>query len=292
MKNSNHISLPIASKHLVYSSIAEIIKTDLLIKGYSYNTIDTYRSCILKAETYFTGKPLQHITKEEVVTFLLYLRERGYSDSSLNQYVNALKYYFEKILGRPKEFYYLPRPKPSKKLPVTISKQEVKDILTTIKNVKHRAIISFMYAHGLRISEVLATRLQDINSNTMRLRVINSKGKKDRYVPLSSKCLNELRTYYKKFKPHFYLFEGKKGIAYSAESVRAILFRSSIKAKMRIRVTPHMLRHSYATHLLEKGIDIRYIKELLGHSNIKTTEIYTHCTSKFYSNIQSPFEDL
>jgi site-specific recombinase XerD len=275
-----------------YQSISQIVKADLIIKGYSKSTINTYCCCLQQCETYFAGTALDDLSKKDFIDYFLFLRSRNCADSTLNQHINALKYYFENILGRDREVYYLPRPKKKFTLPKTISKEEVESIINTISNLKHKTMVCVIYANGLRISELLNLKIADINGKSMQISIIQSKGKKDRMSAVNTEVLTLLRKYYTQYRPKTYLFEGTIGNKYSAESVRKIIHRATRKAKINKTVTPHMLRHSYATHLLESGVDIRYIKELLGHSCIKTTEIYAHCANKKLREIKSPIADL
>lgn len=178
------------------------------------------------------------------------------------------------------------------KLPVILSKEEVHSILSGITNLKHKAIISTLYACGLRLSEVLNLTLKDIDSYRMLVRVEQSKGKKDRYVPLPSNLLELLREYYKLYKPYYYLFEGQYRGKYAARSVQNVFKRAVQKAGVQKPVSVHTLRHSYATHLLESGVDVRIIQKLLGHASIKTTQIYTQVTNSKIQSVRSPFEDM
>jgi site-specific recombinase XerD len=171
------------------------------------------------------------------------------------------------------------------------SKDEVSRIIGAISNLKHRCIISLIYSAGLRRSELINLKIRDIDSGRMLIRVEDSKGNKDRYTLLSKKVLNELRDYYKVWKPKEWLFEGAEKEAYSATSIAKILNMAVNKSGIKKRVTPHMLRHSFATHLLEQGTDLRYIQELLGHENSKTTEIYTHVSNKKLKEIKNPLDE-
>ena len=185
------------------------------------------------------------------------------------------------------------RPKRPKTLPNVLSKEEVKDILNAHKNIKHRTMLCLIYACGLRRSELLNLKIQDVDSGRGFLIVIQAKGRKDRVVPLSDKIITLLREYYRYEKPVLYLFEGQKpGHPYSEKSLESVLKQALVKAKVKKGVTLHWLRHSYATHLLEMGTDLRYIQELLGHSSSRTTEIYTHVSTKSLQKIKSPFDDL
>jgi integrase/recombinase XerD len=187
----------------------------------------------------------------------------------------------------------LHRPKREKKLPNVLSKEEIKKILEMPMNIKHRTMLSLIYSCGLRCGELLKMKPKDIDSKRMLVMIRLAKGKKDRIVPLSEKVLQLLREYYKRYRPKEWLFEGQKvGEAYSERSLQLVLKHAIEKAGIKKPVSLHWLRHSYATHLLESGTDLRYIQELLGHKSSKTTEIYTHVSTKSIQNIRSPFDDL
>jgi len=191
------------------------------------------------------------------------------------------------------EVDFIQRPRREKRLPNVLSKKEIKAILEAPTNLKHRSMISLIYACGLRRSELLNLTLKDIHSDRNLLFIRQSKGKKDRVVPISMKLIAMLRDYYKAFKPKTWLFEGQlAGEKYSERSIQLVLNQSVSKAKINKQVSLHWLRHSYATHLLESGTDLRYIQELLGHSSSKTTEIYTHVSTRNLQQIRSPFDDL
>ena len=185
------------------------------------------------------------------------------------------------------------RPRREHKLPNVLSKEEVKAIIEALTNTKHRTMLSLIYACGLRRSELLNLKIGDVDSKRYMLIIRNSKGYKDRQVPISDKTIEMLREYYKMYKPKIGLFEGQKiAEKYSERSLEQILKKVLLKARIAKPVTLHWLRHSYATHLLESGTDLRYIQELLGHKSSKTTEIYTHVSQKSLQNIKSPFDDL
>jgi site-specific recombinase XerD len=173
-----------------------------------------------------------------------------------------------------------------------LSEQEIIAILSSIKNLKHRVLLFLIYSAGLRIGEVLRLKLTDIQSDRKMIYIRGGKGNKDRYTILSERVLILLRQYYKEYRPKEYLFEGSNGGIYSDVSIRAILRKALLQTNIEKKVTPHMLRHSFATHLLEHGTDLRYIQELLGHANSKTTEIYTHVSKKEISRIISPADLL
>jgi integrase/recombinase XerD len=190
------------------------------------------------------------------------------------------------------EVDFIQRPRREKRLPNVLSKNEVKSILEAPTNLKHRAMLSLIYACGLRRSELLSLTKFDIDSKRMVVIIRMAKGKKDRIVPLSPKILSLLRDYYKSYNPKEFLFEGQGGGEYSEKSLENVFKQSLLKANNKKPVTLHWLRHSYATHLLESGTDLRYIQDLLGHKSSKTTEIYTHVSTKNIQNIRSPFDDL
>jgi len=185
------------------------------------------------------------------------------------------------------------RPRREHKLPNVLSKEEIKAILGAPVNQKHRTMLSLIYACGLRRSELLYLKPSDVDSRRHLLIIRNAKGKKDRVVPISDKIIEMLREYYKMYKPILWLFEGQAGGEnYSEKSLQSVLKQAIAKAEIDKPVTLHWLRHSYATHLLEAGTDLRYIQELLGHKSSKTTEIYTHVTERSLSKIKSPFDEL
>jgi integrase/recombinase XerD len=218
--------------------------------------------------------------------------ENGLSISYQNQAVNSIKFYFEQVLGQNRKFYVIDRPFKAKTLPEVLSESEVKSIIDGIENLKHKCIILLIYSAGLRISELINLKINNIDAKRNQINIKAAKGNKDRYTLLSEKLLTYLRKYFIAFKPKEYLFEGNSGHAYSARSIQMIFARACEKAKIKKKVTVHTLRHSFATHLLENGTDLRYIQTLLGHSSSKTTEIYTHITSKGMEHIKSPLDKL
>ena len=242
---------------------------------------------------YFIEKNLKETTAAEINNYILNLVElKNISMSQQNQRINAIKFYYEKVLGREKEYYELYRPNKEHKLPKVLSKNEVKNILNSCNNIKHKCILMLIYSAGLRRSELLNLEVSDIDSGRMVITIRGAKGKKDRISLLSENILELLREYYIKYKPKKYLFEGQSGGKYSPTSVANILRKSAIKSGIKKNVTPHMLRHSFATHLLEQGTDLRYIQELLGHNSSKTTEIYTHISKNAIDRIRNPIDDF
>ncbi|QCX52247.1 site-specific integrase [Elizabethkingia sp. JS20170427COW] len=258
-------------------------------KRYSANTIKTYTECIYVFFGYFSQKHFSEIDNDDIIQFNnQYILEKKLSATYQNQFVNAIKLFYRTIDNRQLDLQLIHRPRPERKLPHVLSKGEVKQILEAHGNLKHRIMLSLIYACGLRRGELLSLRLKSIDSKRMVIRINQSKGNKDRIVPISTKILEMLRDYYKAYKPKFWLFEGQKpGQQYSAKSLQFVLKQALVKAKIDKPVTLHWLRHSYATHLLESGTDLRYIQELLGHN-----KIYTHVSTKSLQNIKSPFDDL
>ena len=265
----------------------------LLRKRYSPNTIKTY-ACYMKSYMFeFRERELDSITAKEINDYLLKLiRTKGISPSQQNQRINAIKFYYEKVLGQDKELYYLERPRIARELPKVLAEEEVLAILNSISNIKHKAIIATIYSAGLRRSELINLRKQDVFYERKIIFIRGSKGKKDRNSILSDYNSILLRKYLSEDKPNYWLFEGVNRNQYSATSIAKILKRAAIKAGLDKRVTPHMLRHSFATHLHEQGADIRYIQTLLGHGSSKTTEIYIHVSRKSLSKIRSPLDNI
>ena len=263
-------------------------------RRYSDNTIKVYTQALHTFFLHFDSKVVEEISNEDVVNFNNdYILKNDLSGSYQNQVVNALKLFSKTIQGSNLDPEIIHRPKREKMLPNVLSKEEVKKILHASNNQKHRMMLSLIYACGLRRSELLNLKKTDILSDRMLIHIHQSKGKKDRIVPLSPLILEGLRAYYKTFRPQQWLFEGQKaGQQYSEKSLQNVLKQSLYKASIKKPVTLHWLRHSYATHLLENGTDLRYIQELLGHSSSRTTEIYTHVSTKSIQNIVSPFDTL
>ncbi|HJN05666.1 MAG TPA: tyrosine-type recombinase/integrase [Bacteroidales bacterium] len=260
-------------------------------KRYSDSTKATYTNYFEDYIRYFDGRVLEEIPTEEINGYILELiRNKKISASLQNQHINAIKFYYEKVLGGEKFCLKIDRPRKSKSLPDILTISEIKIMLDVTINIKHKCIISLLYSAGLRRNELINMEIVDILSEQMLIKVRNSKGNKDRYVGLSKHLLQLLRKYVSEYKPKKHLFEGQKGGKYSAGSVIKVVKRSAISAGIIRRVTPHMLRHSFATHHLESGTDLRYIQEFLGHSSTKTTEVYTHVAKTDFSRFKNPLD--
>lgn len=266
----------------------------LLTKRYSPNTIKIYSDALRSFFKFYNDKQLDNIDNNDVILYHLeFILKNKLSASYQNQIVNAIKLYFTTIGATKIIIEKLERPKKEYRLPNVLSKEEIKKILDAPNNHKHKCMLSLIYSCGLRRSELLNLKLGDIDSKRDIVIIRQSKNKKDRIVPLSGKILVMLREYYLNYKPKIWLFEGQSaGEMYSEKSLQSLLKQALAKTEITKPVTLHWLRHSYATHLLESGTDLRYIQELLGHSSSKTTEIYTHVSTKSLQQIKSPFDDL
>jgi len=265
----------------------------LQLKGYSQSTIRCYSQEFAQFLYYLNEKEVQNCSEVEVKSFLLYcINNIKLKENTLHSRISGIKFYFEKVLFTPKIFLEIPRPKKQLKLPKALNTDEVKMIFEVTKNLKHNTILKLCYGMGLRLSEITNIKISDIDSKTMQVHIQCGKGKKDRYVNLPESLLDQLRDYYKNYKPKEYLFEGQYGGQYSKRSIQKTFKTSLLEARILKKVGIHSLRHSYATHLLENGTDIRFIQELLGHNDIKTTFIYTNVTDKALRKIISPLDYL
>jgi integrase/recombinase XerD len=266
----------------------------LLSRRYSDSTLTTYTEALKSFLTFYKEKQVAEITNDDVIRYNNeYILNNNLSASYQNQIVNAIKLFFSTVTETKIELDKIHRPKREKVLPNVLSKEEVKMILNAHSNLKHKTMLSLIYACGLRCGELLALKPVHIDSKRNIVIIKKAKGKKDRIAPLSPKILEMLRNYYKIYKPKSYLFEGQNtGSPYDSRSLQLVLKQALKKVGIQKPVTLHWLRHSFATHLLESGTDLRYIQELLGHSSTRTTEIYTHVSTKSIQQIKSPFDDL
>lgn len=264
----------------------------MMLKRYSYMTIKTYRNIFTQFLLHFEHKNPADITPDEIKQYCLYKIEAAkWSESYQNQVINALKFYYEKVLGQQRQFYEL-RPKKPQQLPQVFSEAEVVSLLQSVDNLKHKCILMLIYSAGLRLGELIQLRIDDINISQRLVFVKGGKGKKDRRTLLSEKMEIYLKKYLAEYRPQYWLFEGMDGGQYSARSVQAVFRRAVQKAGVNPYATVHTLRHSFATHLLEAGTDLRYIQDLLGHSSSKTTEIYTHISDQARKRLRSPLDNL
>lgn len=267
------------------------MQTQLIVARYSQSTIHTYTHMFRSFLKAVYPKPLHQVRKDDIIGYHRELIEkRKVSRSYQNQSVNAIKFYLEQVLKHKREYIELERPKQVQKLPQVLSLEEVKQIIKCTPNLKHKTMLTTLYSAGLRMGELLNLKIGDIDSDGMRIWVREGKGVKDRLTVLSPRLLTLLRTYYLQYKPKEYLFEGPDGGPYRGSSVRKVLQRAIVRAGIKKKIKPHDLRHSFATHLLENGTNLRYIQTLLGHTSAKTTEIYTHVSTKKLEEISSPLD--
>ena len=266
----------------------------LVLKSYSPSTIRTYTNEFTQFLHTIKNKPADEFTVQRIKDYLQYCHEKlKLSENTLHSRINSLKFYYEQVLKREKFFWEIPRPKKQLLLPKVISKEQIATLINSIENKKHKTIIMLTYACGLRVSEVVALKVHNVDGARRVIYISNGKRKKDRVVTLSPGMLIMLRDYYKAYQPKEYLFEGQFEKEHLSErSMQAVIQRAKMKAGIRQPGSMHMLRHSFATHLLEKGIDVTFIQKLLGHNNIKTTLGYLHVTNKDLVNIISPLEDI
>lgn len=262
-------------------------------RRYSERTVRTYTDSLQVFLKYYHNKPVSDITNEDIIAFNnKYILANNFSSSYQNQVVNGIKLFFLKVENSKINISNVHRPKREKLLPNVLSKEEIKMILNAPSNIKHKCMLSLIYSCGLRRSELLNLKITEIDSKRKLLIIKQSKGKKDRIIPLSEKIIGMLRCYFRLYKPKNWLFEGQSGGKYSERSLTSVLNQTLEKTQIKKPVSLHWLRHSYATHLLEAGTDLRYIQEILGHNSSRTTEIYTHVSTKSIQNIKSPFDDL
>lgn len=265
----------------------------LKLKAYSKNTLKTYTAEFATYLRALKSVPAESITPMRLRSYFLYcLDTLKLSESTIHSRLNALKFYYEQVLHRDKFFFDIPRPKRAEKLPKVLNDKEIKKLFATTSNLKHRMILMLAYGMGLRVSEVIQLKVTDIDSRRMQVFIEAGKGKKDRYVNLPTSILDDLRNYYKEYLPIKYLFEGQYGGQYTVRSVQAVFKNAMKNAKINKRVGVHGLRHSYATHLLEAGTDMTFIQHLLGHHDIKTTQIYAKIGRKEVQKVVSPLDRL
>jgi len=263
-------------------------------KRYSLNTISSYSEALTIFFRYYYKKKVDEIVNQDIIDFNInYIIRKELSFSYQNQFVNAIKLFYKKIYNRNIDIEEIERPRRAKKLPKVIAKQDVMRMLKGIKNQKHKMALTLIYACGLRRSELINLKLEHINSKRKSITIYNSKGQKDRVLPISDKLLEQIKKYYFAYKPETYFIEGhKKNEAYSETSLEKIFHKYLKEVIKNSNFTLHCLRHSYATHLLESGVDLRYIQTLLGHKSSRTTEIYTWVSMKSLQNIKNPTDDF
>ncbi len=298
-KVTQKVSMPVNYPHTISKENREELQQfsrQLVLKGYSQSTIRTYENEFRQFLNTIKDNPAPGFSVSRLKDYFQYCYATLHlSENTMHSKINALKFYYEQVLGREKFFWEIPRPKKHLILPKVLGEEELRQLFAAANNLKHKAILFAAYSAGLRVSEVINLRLQDIDRERKQLFVYCSKGKKDRYVALSPLLLDILESYYKMWQPRptNYLFEGDEpGEPYSIRSAQIIFHNAKQKAGISKTISFHGLRHSFATHMLEKGVDVKYIKEILGHFNIKTTERYLHIKRETLINIVSPLDAL
>jgi len=273
--------------------ITKRLAEDMIIRNLAPATIDAYTYHVRKFSD-FIKKPLNRVTREDVRTFQLHLiEERKLAYSTFNQAVCALRFYYRHTQPMSWPVTAVPFGKRPKRLPTVLSRHDVDELIQCTENLKHRTFLMTLYSGGLRFSEAAHLRIPDIDSKRMMIRIASGKGSKERLVPLSPRLLKELRVYWRKYKPTDLLFPGKTpSKIYADTTIRKAMKQAGEKAGIKRRIYPHVLRHSYATGLLEAGVDLLTISKLLGHASFVTTMVYLHCRREHLHSVPSPLDWL
>ena len=273
--------------------IIEKFNKRIIIENYSEQTIKNYLSVLKLFLDWVEKRNVDKVSNEEIQDYLFYCKnKKNYAFSTMKQVIATISFLYDKVLDKPiPKALDIKLRKPTH-LPIVLSVKDISKILEVTNNLKHKTILILIYSGGLRLGELINLKIGDIDSESMKIHVRQAKGKKERYIMLSENVLNLLREYYKVYKPQNYIIEGQKGGRYSPQSVQSVFKTALKKAGIRKKATVHSLRHSFATHLLDDGTDIRYIQELLGHKRLETTQIYTHVSSYSINKIKSPADKL
>lgn len=288
------------TKHKVVGELSEdqlqalrMMEQKLHLRGYSPNTSRTYQQMFKEFLVFYTDARPIDLTEIEIRNYMLYMVEKKkVARSTQNQAINAIKFFYEKVMGQDRKVYDLERPLRERKLPEVLSQQEIMAIFEALDNIKHRAMLMLIYSSGLRRSELLNLRIGDIDPHRGIVFIRGGKGRRDRQSVMAQSLVPLLTEYQKQYSPQVWLFEGQKAERYSESSLRQVFHRAAQKANIKKRVRLHMLRHSFATHLLESGTSTRYIQVLLGHESPKTTEVYAHVSRFALDKIQSPLDQI
>lgn len=264
------------------------LNKELRLRNYSPKTIKSYILC-LKGYFSYKKENLESVDIQTIKTFLLEKQDKGYSSQTVNLYLNAIKYFYRDVIKSPQKID-IKFAKRSKKLPIVLSRQEIERLINNISNLKHKFFISLSYGAGLRVSEVVSLKVKDLNFDNLTIHIKQSKGRKDRMTIFPEKMKNDLLNLTAGKEKDGLVFESERGGRLSSRSAQKVFETSLKKSEIKKDATFHSLRHSFATHLLENGVDVRYVQELLGHQNIRTTQLYTQVTSTSLKNIKSPLE--
>lgn len=274
----------------------ETVRREMRLRNYSHKTAKAYLSCLRSFVKYFRPRHPRELTNADIRKYLLYMIEdEGYAAGTVNQTFNALRFLYVELYAQPFVIGSLPRPRREHKLPDVLNEDEVKRLFRCIQNLKHKTMLMLTYASGLRVSEVVRLRIEDFDGDRGLIHIRNAKGKKDRFTVFPESLRGQLITYWKEYRlgKTGWLFPGQNPSYHLAErSIQAVVERAVKIAGITKPVSMHALRHSFATHLLEHGTDLRYIQDLLGHQNVRTTEIYTHVSQKAIGKIRSPLDFL
>lgn len=269
-------------------NLLDIITQELKLRNYSPKTIKAYTFVAKDLYSHFK-KPLRGLTMNEIKDYLLKKQSKNLSSQTISLYANAINFIFKEIYQR-QDFERLRHPKRSQKLPLVLSLKEIKKMIDGVKNIKHRLMLAVAYGAGLRVSEIVRLKVADVNLKELTLVVRQGKGKKDRLTVLSKNTVAELEKIMIEKDVDDYVFESERGGRLTESTAQKVFEKALKNAKIKKTATFHSLRHSFATHLLENGVDVRYVQELLGHQNIRTTQLYTKVTNPVIKNIKSPFD--
>jgi len=270
----------------MYESLLEKIKKIMRLRNYSSKTIKSYSSALLDIYKHF-GKSFRELSQNEITDYLYTKKRSGLSSQTISLYMNAVNFVYREVY-KISDYIPLKHPKKTKRLPVVLRKDEIISLVNCVKNKKHKLMILLAYSAGLRVSEVVFLRVQDIDCPAMILTVREGKGKKDRVTVLSPKLISDLSKCTIGKNNTDYLFESARGGRLTTSTIQKIFHKALEESSIKKKATFHSLRHSFATHLLEQGTDVRYVQALLGHTNIRTTQLYTQVTNPSIKNIQSP----
>jgi len=273
-----------------FQSLCLQVEKRMLITGKSMSTLDNYLRCVAHLSLHFNILPTQ-LTQDQIEDYLYLLKKKGAAESFFKHTVYGLRFLF-RVVGLPERAIKLPTLKNNLKLPVVLSQKEMQELLQAPILLKHRTMIAILYGCGLRCQELRKLQITDVDFERNMIHVRQSKGKKDRYVPIGSVLINEIKNYLIRDRPIRWLFNGKNLNGYSPQGVQRAIREAHRKTSIQKRITPHTLRHTYATHLLEQGLDIVSIKELLGHSYIQTTMVYLHVVMVNNKSVFSPLDTL
>lgn len=302
-RDENRLRFKITLADVIKAGMNEISTENMLelnrfietiqLKGYSPATLKNYKNEFTLYLLFIDQINAKDCTYDSVKNYLLHcINELKLSEATIHSRINAIKFYYEQVLKQEKLFMEIPRPKKHLQLPKVLAPADVKKLFEVTPNLKHNTMLKLCYGMGLRVSEIVNLKIKDIDSKRMQVFIERAKGKKDRYANLPESLLPQLRDYFKQYKPKEYLFEGRNGSAYHTRSAQLVFKQAMEKANINKTLGIHSLRHSFATHLLEQGTDIRFIQELLGHKDIKTTLIYTNVSDKSLRKIKSPLDDI